>query len=520
MKWNGFRLKGAVLVLLLLALPLTPVARGNPAADKPNIIVILVDDLGWSDLGCYGSEIRTPVLDRLAAGGLRFTHFYNTAKCAETRAALLTGLYHPEVGVAALRDCMTLGEAMRRAGYFTVMTGKWHLGKQPTDRGFDRYFGHLSGATNFFRGDNSFRLNGEPFKVPESGFYTTDANTDYAIRFLREAPGTGKPFFLYLAYNAPHYPLQAPKEEVDKYRGKYRVGWDELRRQRYARQKEMGLLAREWPLSPRPADVKPWDGLSEKEKDKEDLRMAAFAGMVDRVDQNVGKLVAELERTGTLENTLLFFLSDNGACPFERSKHTDLPPWDPGSYWTYDTSWAHACNTPFRLYKQNQHEGGISTPLIVHWPRGLKVKGGSITHQPGHLVDIMATCLEAAGSSYPESFEGRPIKPLRGKSLLPIFGGERRAGHETIYFQFSSNRAVRQGRWKLVSARGGPWELYDIEADRTEMNNLASSEPDRVAKMAELWEDWAREVGLGQRRGGAAESGSGKRRKKSGENPD
>ena len=266
--------------------------------------------------------------------------------------------------------------------------------------------------------------------------------------------------------------------------------------------------------------MKPWDGLGDPEKDREDFRMAAFAGMVDRVDQNVGKLVAELERTGALENTILFFLSDNGACPFERSKHTDLPPWDPGSYWTYDTSWAHACNTPFRLYKQNQHEGGISTPLIVHWPRGLKVKGGSITHQPGHLVDIMATCLEAAGSSYPESFEGRPIKPLRGKSLLPIFGGERRAGHETIYFQFSSNRAVRQGRWKLVSARGGPWELYDIEADRTEMNNLASSEPDRVARMAELWENWAREVGLGQRSGGAAESGSGKRRKKSEEDPD
>ncbi|MHC4178625.1 MAG: arylsulfatase [Planctomycetota bacterium] len=480
------------------------VSFGSPAAraagPRPNVVVVLVDDMGYSDLGCYGGEIATPNLDRLAAGGLRFTQFYNTAKCSPTRAALLTGLYHPEVGVGALRDCMTLGEAMRRAGYFTIMTGKWHLGSQPVDRGFDRYFGHLSGATNFFTGDKTFRLGGEPFQVPTTGFYTTDAMTDYAVRFLDEAADQTRPFLLYVAYNAPHYPLQAPKEEVEKYRGKYLVGWDELRRQRHRRQLEMGLLDGKWKLSPRPADVPAWDSLSEEERRKEDLRMATFAGMVDRADQNVGKLLTKLDEMGATKNTLIMFLSDNGACPFERSKRTHLPPWDPASYWTYDKSWAHACNTPFRWYKQNQHEGGISTPLIVNWPAGLKVKPGSITHQPGHLIDVMATCLDVAGSDYPPTFDGRALKPLRGKSLAPIFRGEKREGHRVLYFQFSNNRAVRRGKWKLVSARGGPWEVYDLDADRTELNDLAAAEPQLAAEMADLWNRWAAEVGLGTRR--------------------
>jgi len=479
-------------------------ARPGPAAERkdsrPNLVVILVDDMGFSDLGCYGGEIRTPNLDGLARRGIRFTQFYNTAKCAPTRAALLSGLYHPEVGVGQLSDCMTLGEAMRRAGYFTVMAGKWHMTRQPTDRGFDRYFGHLSGATNFFRGDNTFRLNGEPFKVPAKGFYTTDANTDYAIRFLDEARKSGKPFLLYLAYNAPHYPLQAPKEEVDKYLGKYTCGWDKLRKQRHSRQIEMGLFKKPWPLSPRPEDVPAWETLSEEEQKVEDLRMATFASMIDRVDQNVGRLLAHLDKMGATDNTLILFLSDNGACPFQRSKRTHLPPWDPDSYWTYDKKWAHACNTPFRWYKQNQHEGGIATPLIAHWPRGLKAKPGSITHQPGHIVDIMATCLDVAGSDYPAEHDGRTLKPLRGKSLLPILQGRQRDGHDVLYFQFSNNRAVRKGKWKLVSARGGPWELYDMEADRTELSDLSRDKPDLAAELANLWEKWAKEVGLGRTR--------------------
>ena len=470
--------------------------RSSSTLARPNIVLILVDDMGFSDLGCYGGEIETPNLDRLAEGGVRFSQFYNTAKCAPTRAALMTGLYHPEVRVKELKDCVTIAEVLRDAGYFTLMTGKWHLEGEPTDRGFERYFGHLSGACNFFRGDDTFRLNGKPFKVPEKGFYTTDANTDYALTFLDEAEGTDKPFFLYIAYNAPHYPLQAPKEEVMKYRGKYQCGWDELRKKRYAKQLEMGLFEKEWGLSPRPGDVPAWDSLSDEVKDKEDLRMATFSGMIDRVDQNVGRLVERLDKTGRLDNTLILFLSDNGACPFQRSRHTEFPPWDPRSYWTYDQKWAHACNTPFRWYKQNQHEGGVSTPLIAHWPKGLRLDPGSIRHEVGHLVDIMATCVDVAGAAYPERFGGHPVQALRGKSLLPVLQRETRQEHESLFFQFSNNRAVRKGRWKLVSARGGPWELYDMEVDRTELDDLSKKMPEKVKKMEALWLSWAEQFKL------------------------
>ena len=484
----------------------------KPAQDKPNVVVLLVDDMGFSDLGCYGGEIKTPNLNRLAANGLRFTQFYNTAKCSPTRAALMSGQYHPEVGETNLRGCVTIAEAMKRAGYFTIMTGKWHLKGQPTERGFDRYFGHLSGATNFFTGDNTFRLNGEPFQVPQSGFYTTDANIDYAIRFLDEGAKTDKPFLLYVAFNAPHYPLQAPKEEVDKYLGTYMCGWDKLREQRYKRQLDMGLFRKPWKLSPRPKDVPAWNTLDAGKKKIEDMRMATFAGMVDRVDQNVGRLVAHLDKLGVTDNTLILFLSDNGACPFQRSKNTDLPPWDPKSYWTYDQKWAHACNTPFRWYKQNQHEGGISTPLIAHWPKGLTAKAGSFTHQPGHLVDILATCLDVAGGDYPTEHNGQPVKPLRGKSLLPILQGKQREGHDAIYFTFSNNRAVRKGNWKLVSARGGAWELYDMDVDRTELNDLAKAKPDLAKELADLWDQWAAQAGM--KRGGGKKEPKGKKRKK------
>lgn len=468
---------------------------GDESRSKTNVIVILVDDMGYSDLGCSGSEIPTPNIDRLANDGMRFTQFYNTGKCEPTRSALLSGLYHPEVGVGALEHCMTLGEAMQQAGYFTLAAGKWHMSKQPTDRGFDRYFGHLSGATDYFSGDKTFRLNGQPFAVPKEGFYTTDANTDYAIRFIDEAATQPKPFFLYLAYNAPHYPLQAPKEVVEKYIGKYRCGWDELRKRRHARQLELGFFKKPWKLSPRPDDIPAWDSLNEEEQVKEDFRMAVYAAMIDRLDQNIGRLYAHLEKQGVLKDTLILFLSDNGACPFDRSNHTDLKPWQAGSHLTYDTHWAHACNTPFRWYKQNQHEGGISTPLIAHWPAGLKVKAGSSNHQPGHLVDIMATLLDLTGLKYPGEFNGQPLKPLRGISLLPSMRGEERPPHKALYFQFANNRAVRQGNWKLVSAQGGPWELYDMDVDRSELNDLAKEKPELVGELEGLWNRWAAEVG-------------------------
>jgi len=468
------------------------------AAQRPNIILIMADDLGFADLGCYGSEIETPNLDALAAGGMRFTQFYNTAKCHSSRVSLLTGLYCDQAGSTKLSRGATIAEVLSRAEYFTAMVGKWHLSKQPTDFGFHRYWGHLSGATNFFTGDNTFRLNGTQWKAPETlngrPFYTTHAATDFALKFLEEATGGDKPFLLYVAFNAPHYPLQAPEEAVRKYDGRYDVGWDELRAERHQRQLESGLLPAKWKLSPRPDHVPAWDSLSDDERQWEADRMEVFAAMVDVMDQNIGRLVEFLKDKGIFDNTLILFCSDNGACPFERTRGRYLKPWDPKSYWTYDASWAHAGNTPFRLYKQNQHEGGISSPLIVHWPEGLKTDPGSITHQPGHLIDFMATFIDLAGATYPEQIGDRRMDPLQGKSLLPIFRGETRQGHETLYFHFGTDRALRQGPWKLVSAKLGRWELYNLDADRTELNDLSRQQPERVAAMAAQWFRMAEQV--------------------------
>ncbi len=460
-------------------------------AARPNIILIMADDLGFADLGCYGSEIETPNLDALAAEGLRFNQFYNTAKCHSSRVSLLTGLYCDQAGSASLSRGATIAEVLGDAGYFTAMVGKWHLSKQPTDFGFQRYWGHLSGATNFFTGDNTFRLNGEAWQVPSKlngrPFYTTDAIVEFGLSFLEEAVKTDKPFLLYTAFNAPHYPLQAPAAAVRKYDGVYDVGWDQLRVARHRRQLKSGLLPAKWKLSPRPDHIPPWDSLSAAERQWEADRMEVFAAMVDILDQNVGRLVDFLKQKRILDNTLILFCSDNGACPFERTRGRDLKPWDPKSYWTYDASWAHAGNTPFRLYKQNQHEGGISSPLIVHWPQGLKTPAGSITSQPGHLIDFMATFVALTGAKYPDRIGDRAIDPLQGKSLLPIFHNQTRPGHDTLYFHFGTDRALRQGSWKLVSAKLGKWELYNMDEDRTELHDLSAEDPDRVAAMSAEW---------------------------------
>lgn len=461
------------------------------AAERPNIVLIMADDLGFSDLGCYGSEIETPNLDALAGEGLRFTQFYNTAKCHSSRVCLLTGLYCDQAGSESLARGATIGEVMGEAGYFTAMVGKWHLSKQPTDFGFQRYWGHLSGATNFFTGDDTFRLNGEEWKVPETlngrPFYTTHAIVDYATEFLDEALTTDKPFLLYTAFNAPHYPLQAPEEAVKKYDGRYDGGWDQLQAERHQKQLEMGLLPAKWERAPRPEHIPAWDSLSKEEQQWEADRMEVFAAMVDLVDQNVGRLVSYLKEKGVYENTLILFCSDNGACPFERTRGRYLEPWDPKSYWTYDASWAWAGNTPFRLYKQNQHEGGISSPLVAHWPAGLTAEAGSVTDQPGHLIDFMATFIDLADATYPEKVGEREIDPLQGLSLVPIFKGETREPHESIYFHFSTDRALRQGDWKLVSAKLGKWELYNMAEDRTEMNDLAEKYPEKVDAMSQEW---------------------------------
>ena len=475
----------------------TPSVTSN---NRPNIVLIMVDDMGFSDLGCYGGEIETPNLDALAKKGIRFTQFYNCAKCETTRSTLMSGRYYPEVKNTNLEDCVTLAEAMKLGDYTTLMTGKWHVKQTPVKRGFDKYFGHLSGATNFFVGDDTFRLQDEPFEVPKSGFYTTDAMADYAVKFLDESPKE-KPFFLYVAFNAPHYPLQAPKESVEKYRGKYKTGWDELRKTRFEKQKQIGLFPKDTKLSPRPQNVPAWSEIDESDKNHHDLMMATFAGMIDRVDVNVGRIVEKLKAMNQLDNTLIMFLSDNGACPFQRSKKSsienNLNPWDPNSFWCYDQRWAHACNTPLREYKQNQHEGGINTPMIAHWPSGISESlRGSFCRQPSHLVDMMATLVDLGEVTYPKTHNDKPVGPMRGISLKPIFEGKTRQPHEHLFFSFyGKNNAIRVGDWKLVNINFERWELYNIAKDRTELNDLAKSNPEKLAEMKAIWERVSQQVG-------------------------
>lgn len=356
---------------LLVVLVFVGVCGAN---DRPNVLIVMVDDLGFSDIGCYGSEIDTPNLDRLAENGLRFSQFYNTAKCHSSRISLLTGQYAYQAGNTRLAKGVTSAEVLGESGYFTAMTGKWHLDRQPTDFGFQRYFGHLSGACNYFTGDNTFRLNGQPWKVPEEDFYTTVADVDYALDFLGEARKTDKPWYLYVAFNAPHAPLHALQEDYRKYVGRYDEGWDSIRRRRIARQQELGLFHADFAPSPRPNHIPAWDTLSDKRKAWESRRMTALAAMIDRVDQELGRLINDIQNNGELDNTFILFVSDNGACPYDRySNQLQAEPTTASVRWGDSTGWSWARNSPFRYYKQNQYEGGISTPGIVHWPAGLKV---------------------------------------------------------------------------------------------------------------------------------------------------
>jgi arylsulfatase A-like enzyme len=467
----------------------------SATAERPNILVVLTDDLGYSDIGCYGSEISTPVLDRLASKGLRFSNFYNTAKCHSSRVSLLTGRWCRQAGDESMKRAVTIPEVLRPAGYFTAMTGKWHLSKEPTDFGFDRFFGHLSGACNYHKGDKTFRLNGKPWEVPAEGFYTTTANVDHALRFLTEARAAKKPWFLYIAFNAPHAPLQPMKEDYEKYRNRYQNGWDEIQRERVAKQIELGLLPAATRPSPRPEHIPAWADLTDGMKDWESRRMACYAALIDRVDQELGRVVADLENTGELDNTLILFLSDNGACPYDRdNRRTDLPPYDPATHWTDSTGWAWARNAPFRYYKQNQFEGGIATPAIVHWPAGLKTSPGSVHATPAHLVDVFPTLADLTGARNPETFPGRDPSPLAGVSLAPVLADKPLGTRPPLHFLFNKDRALRDGDWKLVSFRAGPWELYNLSADRTELNDLASQHPDRVARMSTEWHRMTRDV--------------------------
>lgn len=498
-------------------------AFGQPAR-RPNIVLIMADDMGFSDIGPYGSEIATPNLDKLAAGGVRFTHFYNCARCCPTRASLLTGLYPHQAGIGYMepgnrynkgiglpeyqgylsRNCVTIAEALRGAGYQTLMTGKWHVGaaegQRPWERGFDRYYGILGGASNHFRPGKALWLDGKQVAAP-GDFYSSDAFSGYAARFIEEADAT-LPLFLYTAFTAPHWPMHAPADEIEKYRGKYRTGWDELRRRRFARQKSMGLFPAHTRLSVRHPEGYPW---KEADQDDMDLRMAVYAAMIDRMDQGIGRILDSLRRTGREENTLVLFLSDNGACaePYGRNSANQIPPGPAESNTGYYLPWANASNTPFRLFKHWVHEGGIASPLIARWPG--RLPAGSIdTNKTGHVKDILATCLDAAGATYPETHAGHTIRPLAGKSLLS-------RENEPIFWEHEGNRAVRDGKWKLVSyfneiheemnrvgtgRRTGKWELYDLGTDRTETRDLAAIQPERTRRMVARYEKWASQTGV------------------------
>ena len=465
----------------------------------PNILVIMADDLGYSDIGCYGGEIDTPNLDSLAANGLRFSQFYNTAKCHSSRVSLLTGQYCVAAGDVSLSHAVTSAEVLRDAGYFTAMTGKWHLKREPTDFGFERYFGHLSGACNFFKGDNSFRLNGEQWNVPavlnDKTFYTTVADVDFAIDFLSEARKTEKPFYLYVAFNAPHAPLHALPEDYAKYKGRYTEGWDEIRGARIKKQIQLGLLPDTLTPSPRPPHVRAWKDVVPWQRDYETNRMVTLAAMIDRVDQEIGRLVNNLKDHDELDNTLILFVSDNGACPYDRRKPLlDVEPTNGDVALADSTPWAWARNAPFRFYKQNQFEGGISSPGIVHWPGGLKTEPGVIVNTPAHLIDVLPTLADLAGASIPEEYPQRKLRPVSGVSLRPVFEGKKLNRPEPIHLQFSSDYGLRDGDWKVVSFKGQEWELYNVANDRTENNNLAASEPERLAAMVEKWKNMSRDV--------------------------
>ncbi|MFB3827806.1 MAG: arylsulfatase [Bryobacteraceae bacterium] len=504
--------------------------RSARAAGRPNIILILADDLGFSDLGCYGGEIRTPNLDSLAARGVRFTQMYNSARCCPSRASIMTGLYPHQAGVGLMTgddklpgyrgrivQGATIPEVLKPAGYTTLMGGKWHLGQPgPVGRGFEEYFGMVHGFDSFWNPAVYKRLpEGRPARTyPAGKFYATDAITDHVLDFLAGARRQKKPYFLYLAYNAPHFPLHAPKEDIDRYAGVYAQGWDRIREARYRRMREMKLLDRRWPLTPRsliPPNRynketgwagKPnpaWDSLDAERRADLARRMAVYAAMVDRMDRNIGRVLEDLRRADELDNTLIFFLSDNGACaewdPYgfdgrsgpENKLHRGAElenMGQPGTYHSYGSAWANTSNTPLRLYKHYAHEGGISTPFIVHWPAGMK-RRGEIDHRPGHITDLMATCVDAAGASYPKG-----VPPMEGRSILPALRGERPAPR-TIFFEHEGNRGVREGKWKLACLAGGEWELYDEEADRTEMRDLARAHPEVVRELARKWDEWA-----------------------------
>ena len=532
-------LAAASVLLVCAAARHVPAASAQAVAPpdiRPNVVVVLVDDMGWSDIGPFGSEIATPNLDALAARGVRFTQFYATPRCSPTRASLLTGLYSHQAGMGHLdnvirrgsigttgrlsEQSVTIAEVLRDAGYFTAMSGKWHLGQDngtpPWERGFERTLSLRAGGLyfpnqNYTGGDNPLAsrakeplfLNGAatPRDAPVFGssWYATYLWTEFGLKFIDEARQANKPFFLYLPFNAPHFPLMAPAELIAKYRGKYQNGWDRMRQERYQRQVRMGLIDAKWPLSPREPDTPPWDSLSDQQKDRFDLQMAVYAAMIEAIDTAVGTLVNGLEARGVLDNTLIFFMSDNGANAESGpgGRFNGDPPGGPNSDLYLGMNWAAVGNTPFRRFKHFTHEGGISSPLIVSWPRGVAAnRRGAIERQPTHVIDIMATVTAATGAKYPSEYKGRAIQPMEGVSLRGALDGRPLNRPHPLFWEHEGNRAVRSGNWKIVSLYPEAWELYDIAADRVERHNVAAQHPDIVKRLSDQWDAWAKRTNV------------------------
>lgn len=456
-------------------------------AERPNIVVIIADDLGYSDLGCYGSEIHTPNIDRLATEGVRFRQFWNIAKCNSTRSSLMSGLHWQDVGMEA-KGAMTMGEVMQKLDYITFAAGKWHLEGNPVDRGFDRYFGHLAGASPYFNPNDSWRLDGQPYtKKPGEDFYSTDKITDYALEFIRESvtQDRDKPFFLYLAYNAPHDPLQAYPEDIAKYEDLYATkGWDKIRGERLERQRASGIFPEKWQPAPLPPSVPAWNELSGDVQQLESRRMAVFAAMIDRLDQNIGRVLSFLEESGAAQNTFIIVLSDNGSNPYDRIQKGTVG--EPDSRWQLGFAWASVSNTPMWNHKRNMHNGGNMTPCILWWP-GHVADPGSINDEAGNVLDIMPTVIELSGSGSSNNVPDFPQFP--GVSLTPVLAG-RSLPVRDMFFQLYDHRAVYDGTWKLVSDYNAPWSLYNLVADRAETQNLLEENPEKARELESKYEKW------------------------------
>lgn len=522
------------------------------AAEKPNVLVILADDLGYSDLSCYGGEIPTPNLDRLAATGARFTKCYNSARCCPTRASLLTGLHPHEAGIGSfttakpekgkgpaytghlLENNLTIAELLKAHGYSTWMVGKWHVGEiGPIRRGFENYYGYRnfgSHSENQWDSQHYVRLpQGTKQELAPKSFYVTDVFTNYTLEFIKQSRARKQPWFGYLAHSAPHFPLQAPKESIDRHMQTYRKGWDVLRAERFERMKKLGLIAAATALPPRAqVPVEPeeiangfsgkenpaWADLSAERREDLARRMATYAAMVEHIDQGVGRIVEDLKAHGELENTLIFFTSDNGACyewgPFgfddkSRAGVTTLHTGEAlkgmgqnGTHHSYGSGWANLCNTPLSMYKHFCHEGGISSPLLIHWPKGFKANPGWV-QAPAHVMDLLPTIAAATGAKYPNTRNGKSILPLSGISLMPALLGEE-VPPRIIATEHQEARGLRQGDWKIVWGKRQPepiaWELYHLSDDPCEQRNLASEQPDKVKQLSTLWDQWAKKVGV------------------------